>query len=243
MLKKASSFVLASLGTSTQKLLQNHWKVLSVRQEQTEGRTAQTKFGMMPLVPRSLRPPMGKARVLARAGWAGEKVAFLTILSERTPGTNDAGTAMRHVLVITGFLIFTALVWPERVSAEPSVPADPAPALSANDLVLEEEVLVRIRDRKFMPSTVRVHAGRKTKLVFQNQDAELHAFLPGTLFNGISLSVEGNGAPEFGEQGFRKVIIPGNGVTELRFILEQPGRYPFICDMPGHEMRGTIVVE
>ena len=27
-----------------------------------------------------LRPPTGKARVLARAGWAGEKVAFLNIL-------------------------------------------------------------------------------------------------------------------------------------------------------------------
>jgi uncharacterized cupredoxin-like copper-binding protein len=39
------------------------------------------------------------------------------------------------------------------------------------------------------------------------------------------------------------VIIPGDGVAELRFILEQPGRYPFICDMPGHEMRGTLVVE
>ncbi len=150
---------------------------------------------------------------------------------------------MRYALVIAGFLFFTVLAWEGRVSAEPSLPADLSPALSANDLVLEEEVLVRMRDRKFMPSTVRVHAGRKTKLVFKNQDAELHVFVPGTLFNGISLSVEGNGAPEFGEQGFRKVIIPGDGVAELRFILEQPGRYSFICDMPGHEMRGMIVVE
>lgn len=150
---------------------------------------------------------------------------------------------MRHALVIAGFLFFTVLAWEGRVSAEPSLPAELSPALSANDLVLEEEVLVRIRDRKFMPSTVRVHAGRKTKLVFRNQDAELHVFVPGTLFNGISVSVGGNGAPEFGEQGFRKVIIPGDGMAELRFILEQPGRYPFICDMPGHEMRGTIVVE
>jgi uncharacterized cupredoxin-like copper-binding protein len=90
---------------------------------------------------------------------------------------------------------------------------------------------------------VRVHAGRKTKLVFKNEDAELHVFVPGTLFHGVSLSVEGNGAPEFGEEGFRKVIIPGDGVAELRFILQQPGRYPYICDMPGHEMRATLVVE
>lgn len=150
---------------------------------------------------------------------------------------------LRQTLLIIGFLLCTGLVGDGRAQAEPSPSTDPSPALSPADSILEEEVLVRIRDRKFMPPTVRVHAGRKTKLVFQNQDAELHAFVPGALFNGISVSVEGNGAPEFGEQGFRKVIIPGDGVAELRFILEQPGRYPFICDMPGHEMRGTLVVE
>lgn len=150
---------------------------------------------------------------------------------------------MRHACLIAGFLFFAVLAWEGRVSAEPPMPADLSPALSANDLGLEEEVLVRMRDRRFMPSTVRVHAGRKTLLVFQNQDAELHAFVPGTLFNGISVNVGGNGAPEFGDQGFRKVIIPGEGVVELRFVLEQPGRYPFICDMPGHEMRATLVVE
>ena len=150
---------------------------------------------------------------------------------------------MRRALLIAGVLISAAFMWEGHVSAEPPTAADAPPALSPNDIGSEEEVLVRMHGRKFMPSTVGVHAGRKTKLVFQNQDAELHAFVPGTLFNGISLSVDGNGAPEFGEQGFRKVIIPGDGVAELRFILEQPGRYPFICDMPGHEMRGTIVVE
>lgn len=150
---------------------------------------------------------------------------------------------MRHALVIAGILFFTLLTWEGRASAEPSMPADLSQALSANDRGLEEEVLVRIHGRAFMPSTVRVHAGRKTKLVFQNQDAELHTFVPGTLFNGISVSVGGSGAPEFGEQGFRKVIIPGDGIAELRFVLEQSGNYPFICDMPGHEMRATLVVE
>lgn len=150
---------------------------------------------------------------------------------------------MRQALLIAGALIVTSPMWNGHASAEPPFPADSPPIVSPNDLALEEEVLVRIRDRKFMPATVRVHAGRKTKLVFHNQDAELHVFAPGNLFDGISVSVEGNGAPEFGEQGFRKVIIPGDGVAELRFALQQPGRYPFICDMPGHEMRAVIVVE
>jgi hypothetical protein len=70
MLKKAASFVLASLGTSTYR----------------------KKYAS---VPRSLRPPTGKARVPVeerlsrqarggwvrqRAGWAGEEMAFLNIL-------------------------------------------------------------------------------------------------------------------------------------------------------------------
>jgi uncharacterized cupredoxin-like copper-binding protein len=90
---------------------------------------------------------------------------------------------------------------------------------------------------------VQLHAGRKTRLVLQNEDAELHAFVPGDLFSGVNMNVGGNGAPEFNERGFRKVIIPGQGAAELRFVLRQTGQYPYICDMPGHVMNGTIVVE
>jgi plastocyanin len=144
---------------------------------------------------------------------------------------------------VAGLLIGATLAWPGVAPAEPSPAAEAPHTLSPNDLVPEEEVLVRIHGRKFLPPTVRVHPGRKTRLVFRNEDAELHAFVPGSLFNGVSLSVEGNGAPEFGEEGFRKVIIPGDGVAELHFTLQKPGHYPFLCDMPGHEMRATIVVE
>ena len=150
---------------------------------------------------------------------------------------------MRHACLIAGLLLLAVFAGEQRAPAESSPSSGSAPFLSPDDQILEEEVLVRIRDRKFMPGTVRVHAGRKTKLMFHNQDAELHVFAPGNLFDGISVSVEGNGAPEFSEQGFRKVIIPGDGVAELHFALQQPGRYPFICDMPGHEMRATILVE
>jgi plastocyanin len=147
------------------------------------------------------------------------------------------------VKLAAGLLLVAACAWLGIAAAQQPHAADSTSALSPADLVHEEEVLVRIHGRKFLPPAVQVHAGRKTKLVFKNEDAELHVFVPGTLFNGVSLSVEGNGAPEFGEEGFRKVIIPGDGVAELRFILSQPGRYPYICDMPGHEMRATIVVE
>lgn len=114
-----------------------------------------------------------------------------------------------------------------------------APSDPAEDLV----VTVTIKARSFEPATVRLRAGQKTRLVLHNQDAELHAFVPLGLFSGLSVNVSGNGAPEFGPDGFKRVIIPSEGRAELRFVPVQPGVYPFLCDMPGHEMRATIVVE
>ncbi|MFM8552965.1 MAG: cupredoxin domain-containing protein [Nitrospiraceae bacterium] len=118
-----------------------------------------------------------------------------------------------------------------------------APTVAPSDTTAEEQVLVTIKARSFEPGRVILHAGRKTKLVFHNQDAELHAFVPVGLFTGLSVNVSGNGAPDFGPDGFTRVIIPSDGRAEFRFVPEKPGVYPFFCDMPGHEMRATIVVE
>jgi len=107
----------------------------------------------------------------------------------------------------------------------------------------ENLVMVTIRARAFEPDRVRLEAGRTTRLTFHNQDAELHAFVPVGLFTGLNLNVSGNGAPEFGPDGFKRVIIPAGGQAELRFVPDKPGVYPFFCDMPGHEMRAMIVVE
>lgn len=117
------------------------------------------------------------------------------------------------------------------------------PTLAQSDHTPEEQVVVTIKARAFEPDKVTLHVGHKTKLVFHNQDAELHAFVPVGLFMGLSVNVSGNGAPEFGPDGFKRVIIPSGGRAEFRFVPEQPGVHPFFCDMPGHEMRATIVVE
>ena len=122
--------------------------------------------------------------------------------------------------------------------------ADPQiPTLAPSDSEPEQQVIVNIRGRKFEPSTVTLRAGQKTKLVFQNHDVELHAFVPVGLFAGVNLNITGNGAPEFGPEGFKRVIIPSDGRAEIRFIPEQTGVYPFFCDMPGHDMKATIVVQ
>jgi plastocyanin len=117
------------------------------------------------------------------------------------------------------------------------------PTLGLAEEPAEELIVVTMHARQFDPPVVVLHAGRKTHIVLRNEDAELHAFVPNGLFTGVSLNVGGNGAPEFGEQGFKKVIIPSRGRADIRFTPERIGEYQFLCDMPGHEMRGTIVVE
>jgi plastocyanin len=117
------------------------------------------------------------------------------------------------------------------------------PTLAASDSSPEEEIIVKIRARSFEPATVTLHALRRTRLVLENLDAELHAFVPGDLFAGVNLNITGSGAPEFGAEGFKRVIIPSNGRAEIRFVPERPGTYPYFCDMPGHEMKATIVVQ
>jgi plastocyanin len=117
--------------------------------------------------------------------------------------------------------------------------AVPAPS----NMEADEEITVKIHARRFEPSHVVLHAGQTTKLIFLNQDVELHAFVPVGLFTGVNLTIGGNGAPEFEEAGFKRVIIPSEGRVEIRFVPGRTGTFPFFCDMPGHEMRATIVVE
>lgn len=143
-----------------------------------------------------------------------------------------------HILFLTGLVVALMMAFSPPASATP-----PIPTLSPPDADQEEAVFVKIRARSFEPARVVLHAGRKTILTFHNLDAELHAFVPVGLFTGVNLNLSGNGAPEFGVDGFKRVIIPSDGRAEFRFVPERPGTFPFFCDMPGHEMRATIIVE
>lgn len=103
--------------------------------------------------------------------------------------------------------------------------------------------VILIKDRQFQPDRTLVHRGRKAKLIVHNHDAELHTFAPLELFAKESFTLGGNGAPEFGPSGFKRVIIPPDGRAELEFTPSQSGEYRYTCDMPGHRMSAVIVVE
>lgn len=97
--------------------------------------------------------------------------------------------------------------------------------------------------RAFTPEVVTLKLGRPATLIIRNEDEDLHAFVPLLLFQRTNVQVRGNGAPEFNETGFARVLIPPHGKAELQFIPKTSGTFSYICDLPGHNMRAEIIVE
>ncbi len=106
-----------------------------------------------------------------------------------------------------------------------------------------QEVRIVINAREFQPPQFTLRVGREAVLVFQNQDAEIHAFVPEGWLNHVSVTIDGDGAPIFEEDGLKRLLVPGGGRAEIRFVPRIPGQYRYRCDMPGHQMAARIVVE
>jgi plastocyanin len=129
---------------------------------------------------------------------------------------------------------------------------DPSSVVSGNDgqphralptEVEVESVTVEIGSRMFTPNHVLLHHDQKTVLRFRNHDTELHTVVAKELFLSADLNVGGNGAQEFGPDGLKRVIIPPEGLVEFQFTPTRTGTFSYLCDMPGHDMKGVIVVE
>ena len=116
------------------------------------------------------------------------------------------------------------------------------PAADAAD-ALPNAVEIIASKRTFTPETITLKIGRPAALTIRNEDEDLHAFVPLLLFQRTNVQVSGNGAPEFNEAGFVRVLIPPRGKAELRFIPRTSGTFVYICDLPGHNMRAVIIVE
>lgn len=126
----------------------------------------------------------------------------------------------------------------------PSGATDPSPvSLAPSDVATETLVTLDIKTRKFDPETITLTPNQKTRLTIINHDSELHAFVPVGLLSHTHINLSGNGAPQFGKEGLLRVLLPTRGHTDIVFIPTRPGNYPFFCDLPGHVMRGNIVVQ
>lgn len=104
-------------------------------------------------------------------------------------------------------------------------------------------VSILIKGREFHPSTVKLPLGSEVVLMFHNQDVELHAFVPNKFLEDVPLEVDGNGAPQFGDSGLQRILIPSGGRAGIRFRPMRPGQYEYRCDLPGHQMVAHVVVE
>ncbi|MEX5215688.1 MAG: cupredoxin domain-containing protein [Nitrospiraceae bacterium] len=146
-------------------------------------------------------------------------------LHQPSPRAHRVVAATGWIVAVVACTVFTGM--PLHVSASLDQPP----------------VVITIKARQFHPSLVTLRVGQPAMLVFENLDTELHSFVPQDLLRGVNLNIGGNGAPEFGEEGFKRVIIPPEGRAEIRFTPANPGEFGYICDMPGHQMRAQIVVE
>lgn len=114
--------------------------------------------------------------------------------------------------------------------------------LSARAEAEPQTVRIQIQSRAFLPEEITLHANRPATLVFDNQDVEIHVFAPERLLDHSAVHIEGSGAPIFGDKGLTRLLVPGGGRAEIRFVPRIPGSYDYRCDMPGHRMAGQIIV-
>ncbi len=98
--------------------------------------------------------------------------------------------------------------------------------LAACGRAAANEATITIKEMAFGQSEVTVKAGQLVTLRLVNRDGYTHAFDMDAFEIHTSLAA--------------------NETAVLRFTPEKPGRYPFYCSSPGHEMAGmvgTLIVE
>jgi plastocyanin len=87
----------------------------------------------------------------------------------------------------------------------------------------DAEVKIVIREHKFEPAEVTVPAGKKVKLVIENQDATAEEFE----------SYELN----------REKVVPANGRITVFVGPLKPGRYPFFGDFHKDSAQGVLIAQ
>ncbi len=102
--------------------------------------------------------------------------------------------------------------------------------VTAVDRTIEGSALpIRLtaRDLAFSPAEIHIPAGRLVSVELVNEDPVRHDWM-----------VEGLANVE--------ATVRAGGTTRTRFLIDRPGRYAFLCTVPGHAeagMRGVLVVD
>jgi len=104
-------------------------------------------------------------------------------------------------------------------------------------------VEITIRYSRFNPATVTAVAGRPVEIVLRNDDPIDHEWIVGDA--GVH-ERHRTGTEPVHDARPTEVSVPAGELRTTTVTFEAPGRYAFICHLPGHEaygMVGTLVVE
>jgi len=100
--------------------------------------------------------------------------------------------------------------------------ATAAPSLAPSDSHQAREVVVNIKTRQFQPDTLYFQAGEKIRLILRNQDVELHAFVPISLFQNAPYMSAGMELLNLGLKDFFEYCFPHKGRPKFCSFLNAP---------------------
>ena len=185
------------------------------------------------------------ALLLATPARSLSDIGLSTVANDPRPSASFSAQKNPQCIPVNTPPVFPGLrpcIWPHLLRLVTNGNVGQAPSALPTEVEVES-VTVEIRWRMFTPHHVLLHHDQKTVLRFRNHDTELHTVVAKDLFFGVDLNVGGNGAPEFGPDGLKRVIIPPEGLIEIQFTPSRTGTFSYLCDMPGHDMQAVIVVE
>lgn len=185
-----------------------------------------------------------------RLPWWGERDAdvFLTVLAHGPDLTSIPGyQPSEHVH--------------EMPSAAPSAAAATRPVRWEEELCGGESRELRIEAAtglSFAPTELRAKAGERLRLVFSNPDSMPHNWVLADLGKADAVALASGKLAESPDAFARhyapetddilchsRVLLPGQSTTLWFQAPAKPGRYTYLCTIPGHAqiMRGVLVVE
>lgn len=98
---------------------------------------------------------------------------------------------------------------------------------------------IRIRYSRYLPAEITVDVGRQVTLVIRNDDPIDHEWIVG---DEALHERHRTGTEPVHDARPTEVTVPALESRETTVVFATPGRYRFVCHLPGHEAFGMVGV-